>query len=71
MKSKTKKTKNLLGPSVEERMDEGKKLRERVPRNAHAHWKPPAHRLDPVALQMCIRDSIRAIRFEQRQNWRD
>jgi uncharacterized protein (DUF2252 family) len=50
MKSKTKKTKTLLGPSVEERMDEGKKLRERVPRNAHAHWKPPAHRLDPVAL---------------------
>ena len=28
-----------LGPSAEERMAQGKALRERVPRGAHAKWK--------------------------------
>ncbi len=50
MKPKTTRTKNVLGPSVEERMEEGKKLRERVPRNAQAQWKPSPHRPDPIAL---------------------
>ncbi|MFY9802865.1 MAG: DUF2252 domain-containing protein [Candidatus Acidiferrales bacterium] len=38
-----------LGPSVEERMAQGKALRDRVPRTAHGKWKPPANRPDPVA----------------------
>jgi uncharacterized protein (DUF2252 family) len=38
-----------LGPSVQERMAEGKALRDRVPRTSHGKWKPPANRSDPVA----------------------
>ena len=36
--------------SVDERIAEGKALRERFPRGAHAEWTPPASRPDPVAL---------------------
>ncbi len=38
------------GPSVVERMEAGKALRTRVPRTAHAEWKRPSDRPDPVAL---------------------
>ena len=38
-----------LGPSAEERMAEGKALRERVPRGAQGKWKAPANRPDVVA----------------------
>jgi uncharacterized protein (DUF2252 family) len=38
-----------LGPSAEERMAQGKALRERVPRGAHAKWKAAADRQDVVA----------------------
>ena len=38
-----------LGPSAEERMAQGKALRERVPRGAHGKWKAPADRPDVVA----------------------
>jgi uncharacterized protein (DUF2252 family) len=38
-----------LGPSVDERMAEGKRLRDRVPRTSHGKWQPPANRPDPVA----------------------
>ena len=37
-----------LGPSVEQRMAEGKALRERVPRGAQAKWKAAADRPDVV-----------------------
>ena len=36
--------------SAGERRAEGKALRDRVPRDAHAGWKTPKHRRDPVAL---------------------
>ncbi len=36
--------------SAGERRAEGKALRDRVPRVAHAGWKAPRHRKDPVAL---------------------
>jgi uncharacterized protein (DUF2252 family) len=36
--------------SQAERRGEGKGLRRRVPRSAHAHWKPAPDRPDPVAL---------------------
>jgi uncharacterized protein (DUF2252 family) len=39
-----------LGPSVDERIAEGKAVRERVPRAAHGKWKAPANRPDPVAI---------------------
>jgi uncharacterized protein (DUF2252 family) len=39
-----------LGPSVVERMAEGKALRDRVPRASHGKWKPPANRPDPMAI---------------------
>ncbi len=38
------------GPSVAERMEAGKALRAQVPRTAHAEWKRPAQRPDPIAL---------------------
>ena len=36
--------------SAGERRAEGKALRDQVPRDAHAGWKAPKHRRDPVAL---------------------
>ncbi len=33
-----------------ERLAAGKALRKKVPRSAHAQWKPPADRIDPLAL---------------------
>src|ERR1700740_3097421 len=39
-----------LGPSADERMAEGKAVRDRVPRTAHSKWKPAANRHDPVAI---------------------
>jgi uncharacterized protein (DUF2252 family) len=39
-----------LGPSVDQRVAEGKKLRDRVSRSSHAKWKPPAHRRDPLSV---------------------
>jgi uncharacterized protein (DUF2252 family) len=53
----TKARGDSLGPSAEERMTAGKALRERVPRTAHAKWKPTANRPDPVAL---LKESDRA-----------
>jgi uncharacterized protein (DUF2252 family) len=44
------KTKNVLGPSVRERMAMGKSLRERVGRGEHAKWKVTAHRPEVIAL---------------------
>ena len=37
-----------VGSSWEKRREEGKALRRKVPREAHAQWKPPKHRSDPV-----------------------
>jgi uncharacterized protein (DUF2252 family) len=37
-------------PSVEERVAAGKALRARVPRSAHADWKPRSDRPDPVSI---------------------
>ncbi|MFO1415047.1 MAG: DUF2252 domain-containing protein [Burkholderiales bacterium] len=37
-------------PNYAERYAAGKALRDRVPRESHAEWKPPASRHDPVAL---------------------
>jgi uncharacterized protein (DUF2252 family) len=42
--------KAILPPTVRERMEMGKKLRDRVPRHEHAKWKPGPRRHDPVAL---------------------
>ncbi len=53
MKTKTArkaKTKNLLQPSAQERMDLGKALRDRVGRGEHAKWKVVAHRPEVIAL---------------------
>ena len=40
----------VLGPSIEERMRQGKALRESVPRNAHAKWTAPLNRPDPIEI---------------------
>ena len=37
-------------PSLTELYKEGKKLRDKCPRQSHAAWKPPAGRPDPIAL---------------------
>src|SRR5437660_5304975 len=37
-------------PTPQERMEEGKSRRSKVPRSAHARWKPSRTRTDPVAL---------------------
>jgi uncharacterized protein (DUF2252 family) len=42
--------------SIDERLDKGRKLREKVSRRAHQAWVPPKNRFDPVEL---IRDSDR------------
>jgi uncharacterized protein (DUF2252 family) len=39
-----------LGPSAQQRMAYGKKLRERVPRSSQAGWKPSPNRPDPIQL---------------------
>ncbi|HTA51916.1 MAG TPA: DUF2252 domain-containing protein [Candidatus Acidoferrum sp.] len=39
-----------LGPSAKQRMADGKKLRERVPRSSQAEWKPAPNRPDPLQL---------------------
>jgi uncharacterized protein (DUF2252 family) len=41
---------NPLHLSAKERFAAGKALRKKVPRSAHAQWKVPNHRHDPVAL---------------------
>lgn len=38
------------GPSYQERTAQGRALRDRVPRAAHASWSPPTDRPDPVGL---------------------
>src|SRR5262252_2643229 len=40
----------VVGPSVEERMNAGKALREKVSRNFHSKWTAPSDRPDPVAV---------------------
>lgn len=37
-------------PSWSERFQKGKELRDKCPREDHAHWNPPADRPDPVDL---------------------
>ena len=39
---------HLRSPAVSERRAAGKRAREAVPRKAHAVWRPPAGRADPV-----------------------
>jgi uncharacterized protein (DUF2252 family) len=39
-----------IGPSAVQRMAEGRSLRDRVPRSAHAPWKPAPNRPDPIQL---------------------
>jgi len=39
-----------LGPSILDRMNSGKLLREKVPRSSHAQWSAPADRPDPLIL---------------------
>ena len=39
---------NVLGPSIEARMSQGKALRERVSRTSHAEWAAPSARPDPI-----------------------
>src|SRR5271170_1206720 len=38
----------VVGPSIKERMNRGKALREKVPRSSHAEWVAPAGRPDPI-----------------------
>src|SRR6202451_3611408 len=40
----------VLGPTIEERMRQGKALRESVPRNSHAKWSAPPNRPDPIEI---------------------
>ena len=49
MKTKRKQT-FLSRPSLAELHAMGKSLRDKVPRESHADWKPPTNRPDPVAL---------------------
>jgi uncharacterized protein (DUF2252 family) len=42
--------KPILGPTVEERMCEGKELREKVPRNSHAKWTVESGKRDCLAV---------------------
>ena len=46
------------GPSPDEMLEAGKRLRDTVPRNAHATWKKPASRPDPIA-QLQVSDAER------------
>jgi uncharacterized protein (DUF2252 family) len=39
-----------LGPTVKQRMDAGKALREKVPRSSHGHWAISPKRPDPIEL---------------------
>jgi uncharacterized protein (DUF2252 family) len=39
-----------IGPSAEQRLAQGKELRERVPRSSQAPWKPAPNRPDPIQL---------------------
>src|SRR4051812_224351 len=41
---------HLRSPAVSERRAAGKSAREAVPRKAHAVWRPPADRPDPVGI---------------------
>ena len=41
---------HLRSPAVSERRALGKRAREAVPRKAHAVWRPPAGRADPVGI---------------------
>jgi uncharacterized protein (DUF2252 family) len=40
----------LLGPTIEQRMADGKVLREKAPRTSQAKWTRPANLQDPIAL---------------------
>jgi hypothetical protein len=40
----------LAGPTAEERLSAGKKLRDKTPRGVHAKWTPGVNRADPVEL---------------------
>src|SRR5271168_2390494 len=40
----------VLGPTIEERMRQGKALRESVSRNSHAKWSAPPNRPDPIEI---------------------
>src|SRR5689334_5925262 len=42
----------LMVASPAERRAQGKALRDAAPREAHAGWKPPRHRRDPIELLM-------------------
>jgi uncharacterized protein (DUF2252 family) len=48
--SGAKRESSALGPSVKERLDAGKALREKVPRTSHGQWKLPPRRRDPIEL---------------------
>jgi uncharacterized protein (DUF2252 family) len=39
-----------MGPTAQQRLTEGKSLRERVPRSSQAQWKPAPNRSDPIQL---------------------
>lgn len=47
-RSTTKKYRSEITESVERKLEEGKALRELVPREAHAEWTPPSSRRDPI-----------------------
>jgi len=38
------------GRSLSKRLEQGKALRQKVPRQSHAAWKPSVHRRDPVSI---------------------
>src|SRR6202522_276223 len=40
----------VLGPTIEERMRQGKALRESVPRNSLSKWAAPVNRPDPIEI---------------------
>src|SRR5262245_53419597 len=41
---------DTVGRPLEERLTEGKSLRQTTPRSAHGQWKPANDRPDPVAM---------------------
>jgi uncharacterized protein (DUF2252 family) len=40
--------KSIITESVEQKLNQGKELREGVPREAHSEWTPPSDRRDPI-----------------------
>src|SRR5438876_11411058 len=49
-KAAAPRTRRIIRPSLDERLDKGRTARDRTPPSSHAGWRPAADRPDPVGL---------------------